>query len=74
MDDQTPKPQRRIRYKGTHPKSFTEKYKEQQPELYSTDISKVIAETILKNIARGNAIITTTQLQKIITEAMEQVS
>ena len=42
MDEQAPKPQRRIRYKGTHPKSFTEKYKEQQPELYSADIAKVM--------------------------------
>ena len=44
MDDQAPKPQRRIRYKGTHPKSFTEKYKEQQPELYSADIAKVMEQ------------------------------
>ena len=44
MDDQAPKPQRRIRYKGTHPKSFTEKYKEQQPELYSADVAKVMEQ------------------------------
>ncbi len=44
MDDQAPKPQRRIRYKGTHPKSFTEKYKEQQPDLYSADIAKVMEQ------------------------------
>ena len=35
---------RRIRYKGTHPKLFTEKYKEQQPELYSADIAKVMEQ------------------------------
>ncbi|MBI3512212.1 MAG: 16S rRNA (cytosine(1402)-N(4))-methyltransferase RsmH [Bacteroidetes bacterium] len=35
---------RRVRYKGTHPKSFKEKYKEQQPEKYSEDVSKIIAQ------------------------------
>ncbi len=35
---------RRERYKGTHPKAFKEKYKEQQPELYAADIEKVIAQ------------------------------
>ena len=42
MDDQESKPPRRIRYKGTHPKSFKEKYKELQPERYAEDIEKVI--------------------------------
>lgn len=42
MDHQEPKPPRRKRYKGTHPKSFKEKYKEHQPELYAQDIEKVI--------------------------------
>lgn len=42
MDDE--KPKRRIRYKGTHPKSFKEKYKELQPEIYSQDIAKVIQQ------------------------------
>ncbi len=42
MDNQESKPPRRIRYKGTHPKSFKEKYKELQPELYAEDIEKVI--------------------------------
>lgn len=37
-----PKHQRRIRYKGTHPKSYTEKYKELQPDKYSETIAKVI--------------------------------
>ena len=37
-----PKHQRRIRYKGTHPKTFKEKYKEQQPEKYADTIAKVI--------------------------------
>ncbi|MCW3075868.1 MAG: S-adenosyl-methyltransferase MraW [Bacteroidetes bacterium] len=42
MDDE--KPKRRIRYKGTHPKSFQEKYKELQPENYSDDVEKVIQQ------------------------------
>ena len=39
---QQPKPQRRVRYKGTHPKSFKEKYKELQPEQYADTVAKVI--------------------------------
>jgi len=42
MEDQKQNHKRRVRYKGTHPTSFKEKYKEQQPELYATDIAKVI--------------------------------
>jgi len=42
MEEQEPKYERRKRYKGTHPKVFTEKYKEQQPELYAEDVAKVI--------------------------------
>lgn len=41
-DNKDPKHQRRIRYKGTHPKSFTEKYKELQPDKYSETVAKVI--------------------------------
>lgn len=33
---------RRVRYKGTHPKTFKEKYKELQPEKYADDVAKVI--------------------------------
>ncbi|MPM66584.1 Ribosomal RNA small subunit methyltransferase H [bioreactor metagenome] len=33
---------RRVRYKGTHPKAFQEKYKELQPEKYAKDVEKVI--------------------------------
>lgn len=44
MDNQEPKRTRRIRYKGTHPKSFKEKYKELQPENYSADIAKVMEQ------------------------------
>lgn len=33
---------RRVRYKGTHPRSYQEKYKELQPEKYPETIEKVI--------------------------------
>lgn len=33
---------RRVRYSGTHPKKYSEKYKELQPEKYADTISKVI--------------------------------
>ena len=33
---------RRVRYSGTHPKTFKEKYKEQNPEKYADTIAKVI--------------------------------
>lgn len=33
---------RRVRYKGTHPKNYNEKYKELQPEKYPETIEKVI--------------------------------
>ena len=36
------KPPRRIRYQGSHPKTFQEKYKELQPDLYADDVEKVI--------------------------------
>lgn len=42
MDENEPKHQRRVRYKGTHPKTFKEKYKELQPELYADTVAKVI--------------------------------
>lgn len=34
---------RRKRYRGSHPRSFSEKYKEQHPELYQDDIERVLA-------------------------------
>lgn len=37
-----PKHKRRVRYKGTHPRKFNEKYKELNPELYPETIEKVI--------------------------------
>ena len=33
---------RRVRYKGTHPRNFHEKYKEANPEKYADTIEKVI--------------------------------
>jgi 16S rRNA (cytosine1402-N4)-methyltransferase len=42
MEEKEAKPKRRVRYKGTHPKSFKEKYKEQQPDRYAEDVAKVI--------------------------------
>ena len=35
---------RRVRYKGTHPKHFSEKYKEHNPEKYQDTIEKVIGK------------------------------
>jgi 16S rRNA (cytosine1402-N4)-methyltransferase len=40
--DELPRP-RRIRYKGTHPRSFQEKYKELSPEQHSAELEKVRA-------------------------------
>lgn len=42
MDNQESQHKRRVRYKGTHPKSYKEKYKEHQPEKYGDTIEKVI--------------------------------
>ncbi len=41
-DGTEPRHQRRIRYKGTHPKNFKEKYKELQPEQYAEDVARII--------------------------------
>lgn len=35
---------RRVRYKGTHPRHFSEKYKEHNPEKYKDTIEKVISK------------------------------
>ncbi|MDB6121193.1 MAG: rsmH 1 [Pedosphaera sp.] len=44
VPDSTPPPQhkRRVRYRGTHPRRFAEKYKELNPERYAHDVQKVI--------------------------------
>lgn len=42
-DDPGSPHKRRVRYKGTHPRAFSEKYKEHDPEHYAADVQKVIA-------------------------------
>lgn len=42
MDNREPVHKRRQRYKGTHPKSYKEKYKEHQPEKYADTIAHVM--------------------------------
>lgn len=46
MTQQTPPTEhkRRVRYKGTHPRNFHEKYKEANPEKYADTIEKVISK------------------------------
>jgi 16S rRNA (cytosine1402-N4)-methyltransferase len=41
MDSPSEKPKRRVRYKGTHPRKFAEKYKELDPERYAEEIAKL---------------------------------
>ncbi|MCX7026546.1 MAG: 16S rRNA (cytosine(1402)-N(4))-methyltransferase RsmH [Spirochaetes bacterium] len=45
MDDATPEQphKRRVRYRGTHPHRFDEKYKELNPEKYAADVEHVIS-------------------------------
>ncbi|MBB5351866.1 16S rRNA (cytosine1402-N4)-methyltransferase [Haloferula luteola] len=40
--DETPRPPRRKRYAGKHPRRFEEKYKEHQPERFAETLSKVL--------------------------------
>ena len=42
MDNPDKKHKRRVRYKGTHPKSYKDKYKELQPELYPDTVERVM--------------------------------
>jgi len=42
VDNQDQKHQRRVRYSGTHPKAFKDKYKELQPEKYADAVARVI--------------------------------
>ena len=42
MENQEKPHKRRVRYSGTHPKKFSEKYKELNPEKYADTIEKVI--------------------------------
>ncbi len=46
MSEETPAPtphRRRPRYAGKNPRRFEDKYKEHQPERYSTDVAKIVA-------------------------------
>lgn len=43
MDDEEPKHVRRVRYRGSHPRSFSEKYKEHDPQKYPEDLARVLA-------------------------------
>lgn len=42
MEEEKSVHKRRVRYRGTHPRTFQEKYKEQNPEKYADTIEKVI--------------------------------
>ncbi|MEM1484858.1 16S rRNA (cytosine(1402)-N(4))-methyltransferase RsmH [Oscillospiraceae bacterium PP1C4] len=42
MDNQEQKHERRVRYQGTHPRNYKEKYKELQPEKYADTVAKII--------------------------------
>lgn len=42
MSDIEKKYKRRVRYKGTHPRNYKEKYKEHQPDRYSETVERVI--------------------------------
>lgn len=45
MNNNTETPhKRRVRYKGTHPRTYAEKYKEHNPEKYKDTIEKVISK------------------------------
>ena len=44
MENQEKQHKRRVRYKGTHPRSYKEKYKELNPEKYPETVKKVIGK------------------------------
>ena len=44
MENQEQIHKRRVRYKGTHPKNYKEKYKELQPEKYADTVAKVVSK------------------------------
>ena len=43
MSDDAGRHQRRKRYRGTHPRTFSEKYKERNPDAYREDVERVLA-------------------------------
>ena len=45
QDGQSPvEHKRRVRYQGTHPRRYEEKYKELNPEKYQADVEKIIQQ------------------------------
>jgi 16S rRNA (cytosine1402-N4)-methyltransferase len=42
MIEENPPRKRRVRYKGTHPRQFGEKYKELNPEIHGSELQKVM--------------------------------
>ncbi len=44
MENLEPKKPRRVRYSGSHPKKFIEKYKELEPNKYTADVQNIIAQ------------------------------
>ena len=45
---------RRVRYSGTHPKRFEEKYKEQNPEKYADTVEKEVMADILNDFEQAS--------------------
>jgi 16S rRNA (cytosine1402-N4)-methyltransferase len=43
MGDESPRGRRRVRYKGTHPRRYAERYKELDPERHARELEKVRA-------------------------------
>ena len=41
---------RRVRYRGTHPRKFEEKYKELNPEKYADTVAKVISREVHRRV------------------------
>ena len=52
---------RRVRYKGTHPRSYQEKYKELQPEKYPETIVKVEKDSF--SVQTGDGLLKVLALQ-----------
>ena len=44
MENKEQTHKRRVRYKGTHPRNYKEKYKELQPEKYADTVAKVVSK------------------------------
>ena len=44
MENQEQTHKRRVRYKGTHPRNYKEKYKDLQPEKYADTVAKVVSK------------------------------